>query len=41
MATDVVGFDVGTIAAWAVWIIPFVAALVVPGIGKEIGRAHV
>ncbi|MCH8833039.1 MAG: NADH-quinone oxidoreductase subunit L [Thaumarchaeota archaeon] len=39
MATDVVGFDVGTIAAWAVWIIPFVAALVVPGIGKGSKKA--
>lgn len=36
MATETIGlpFDVGSIAAWAVWIVPFIAALVVPGVGK-------
>ncbi len=36
MATESVGlaFDVST-AAWAIWIIPFVAALIAPAIGKR------
>ncbi len=34
MATEVIGFDFGTIAAWAIWIIPFAGALIAPAIGK-------
>ena len=34
MATEVLGFDLGTIAAWAIWIIPFAGALIAPAIGK-------
>ena len=36
MATEAVGlpFEVGAASAWLVWILPFVAALIMPGIGK-------
>ena len=36
MATEVVGlpFEANSIAAWLVWILPFAAALIMPGIGK-------
>lgn len=34
MATEAMGFDIGSIAAWAVWIIPFAGALIAPAIGK-------
>ena len=36
MATESVGlpFDVGATSAWLVWILPFIAALIMPGIGK-------
>ena len=34
MATEAIGFDFGTIAAWAIWIIPFAGALIAPAIGK-------
>ena len=36
MATEALGlpFEVGTASAWLVWILPFVAALIMPGIGK-------
>ncbi|HSB50224.1 MAG TPA: NADH-quinone oxidoreductase subunit L [Nitrosopumilaceae archaeon] len=34
MVTEAMGFDIGSIAAWAVWVVPFIAALVAPGIGK-------
>ncbi|KKK91155.1 hypothetical protein LCGC14_2715810, partial [marine sediment metagenome] len=34
MATEALGFDLGTIAAWAIWIIPFAGALIAPAIGK-------
>jgi len=37
MATDL--FDVNSIAAWAIWIIPFAAALIVPAIGKVSKKA--
>ena len=37
MATDI--FDVNSIAAWAIWIIPFAAALIVPAIGKVSKKA--
>ncbi len=40
MATESIGlpFDVGSIAAWAVWIIPFIGALIIPAVGK--GSKH-
>lgn len=36
MATESVGlpFDVGATSAWLVWILPFIAALIMPAIGK-------
>ncbi|MGH1521951.1 MAG: NADH-quinone oxidoreductase subunit L, partial [Nitrosopumilus sp.] len=36
MATEAVGlpFEVGAASAWLVWILPFAAALIMPGIGK-------
>ena len=36
MATESFGlpFEVGTLSAWLVWILPFAAALIIPGIGK-------
>ncbi len=37
MATDI--FDVNSMAAWAIWIIPFAAALIVPAIGKASKKA--
>ena len=34
MAIELMGFEVGATSAWLVWILPFVAALIMPGIGK-------
>ena len=36
MATESFGlpFEVGTLSAWLVWILPFAAALIIPGVGK-------
>ncbi len=36
MATEILGlpFEVGAASAWLVWILPFVAALILPGVGK-------
>jgi len=36
MATEMLGlpFEVGAASAWLVWILPFIAALIIPGIGK-------
>jgi NADH-quinone oxidoreductase subunit L len=34
MATEWLGFDASGMYAWAVWIIPFVAALIMPAVGK-------
>ncbi|QUC64259.1 NADH-quinone oxidoreductase subunit L [Nitrosopumilus sp. K4] len=36
MATESIGlpFEVGAASAWLVWILPFIAALIMPGIGK-------
>ena len=36
MATEILGlpFEVGVASAWLVWILPFVAALILPGVGK-------
>lgn len=34
MATEGLGFDASGMYAWAVWIIPFVAALIMPAVGK-------
>src|SRR3989304_1054700 len=36
MTTEVLGlpFEVGAASAWLIWILPFIAALIMPGIGK-------
>lgn len=36
MATESFGlpFEVGTLSAWLVWILPFAAAMIIPGVGK-------
>lgn len=36
MATETIGlpFEVGAAGTWLVWILPFVAAMIMPGIGK-------
>ncbi len=34
MATEILGFEIGSASAWLVWILPFIAALIMPGIGK-------
>ena len=34
MATESIGFEAGAASAWLVWILPFIAALIIPGIGK-------
>jgi NADH-quinone oxidoreductase subunit L len=34
MATELMGFEIGSISAWLVWILPFAAAMIIPGIGK-------
>ena len=39
METDVLSFDSLATYAWLVWILPFVAALIMPGVGKISGKA--
>ena len=36
MATEMLGlsFEAGAVSAWLIWILPFIAALIIPGIGK-------
>ena len=34
MATELLGFEIGATSAWLVWILPFAAALIIPGIAK-------
>lgn len=34
MATEALGLEIGDIAAWAIWIVPFAGALIAPAIGK-------
>ncbi len=34
MVTEIMGFEIGTTSAWLVWILPFAAAMIIPGIGK-------
>ncbi len=36
MATEAFGlpFEIGTLSAWLVWILPFTAAMIIPGVGK-------
>ena len=41
MATEAIGlpFEATSTAAWLVWILPFAAAMIMPGIGKLSKRA--
>ena len=34
MAIELMGFEIGATSAWLVWILPFAAALIIPGIAK-------
>jgi len=34
MAIELMGFEIGATSAWLVWILPFVAAMIIPAIGK-------
>ena len=34
MVTELMGFEIGATSAWLVWILPFAAALIIPGIAK-------
>ncbi len=42
MATELMGFEIGATSAWLVWILPFAAALMIPGIAKlsKYGTGH-
>ena len=42
MAIESIGlpFDVGSIAAWAVWIIPFIGALIIPAVGNSLQSVY-
>jgi NADH-quinone oxidoreductase subunit L len=42
MATELMGFEIGATSAWLVWILPFAAALIIPGIAKlsKYGTGH-
>ena len=42
MATELMGFEIGATSAWLVWILPFAAALIIPGIAKlsKNGTSH-
>lgn len=41
MATEVMGlpFDFGAYSAWLIWILPFIAALIIPAVGKGSKKA--
>ena len=39
MATEILGFEIGSTSAWLIWILPFIAALIMPGVGKFSKRA--
>ena len=36
MATELVGisYEMGVLASWLVWILPFAAAMIIPGVGN-------
>ena len=34
MATEAMGLDFGGLNAWLIWIVPFIAALIIPAVGK-------
>src|SRR3972149_1368760 len=39
MATDAMGLDFGGLNAWLIWIVPFIAALIIPAVGKGSKKA--
>ena len=39
MATEVLGLDFGGLSAWMIWIVPFIAALIIPAVGKGSKKA--
>jgi len=39
LATEILGLEMGEISAWAIWLLPFVAALIIPAIGKGSKKA--
>jgi len=39
MATEFLGFDAAATNAWAIWILPFIAALIIPAVGKGSKKA--
>ena len=39
MATEFLGFEAAATNAWAIWILPFIAALVIPAVGKSSKKA--
>ena len=36
---EMMGLDIGQYAAWLIWILPFAAAMIIPGVGKGSKRA--
>src|SRR3990172_10223092 len=39
MATEAIGLDFGGLNAWLIWIVPFIAALIIPAVGKGSKKA--
>ncbi|MEX0639435.1 MAG: NADH-quinone oxidoreductase subunit L [Nitrosopumilaceae archaeon] len=39
MATEAMGLDFGGLNAWLIWIVPFIAALIIPAVGKGSKKA--
>ncbi len=39
MATEFMGLDVSAISAWTIWILPFLAAVIIPAVGKGSKKA--
>src|SRR3990172_7624173 len=39
MATETMGLDFGGLNAWLIWIVPFIAALIIPAVGKGSKKA--
>ena len=39
MATEFLGFEAAATTAWAIWILPFIAALIIPAVGKGSKKA--
>ena len=39
MATEFMGLEVSEISAWTIWILPFLAAVIIPAVGKGSKKA--